>query len=133
MCKIRVPVFAPNGEPLMPTTAARARKWMECGKAKPNWTKLGIFAVQLVEEPSGREKQDIVLGIDPGSSFTGMAVVSGKEVLCGFNVEMPTQTPKGMQKRSELRRTRRSRKRRRKEKKRKSGTRAEKKRRRNSH
>jgi hypothetical protein len=81
----RVPVLAVDGEPLMPTKASRAKKWIQEGKAKPLRTKLGLFAVQLVGEPSGRKKQPIVIGVDPGSSYTGVAVVSKEAALCGFN------------------------------------------------
>lgn len=111
----RVPVFAPDGEPLMPTKSSRARKWIESGKAKPIRTKLGIFAVQLTEEPSGREKQTIVVGIDPGSKYTGIAATSGKVVLFGFNLELPNYIKERMDKRRELRRNRRYRKCRRRE------------------
>ena len=111
----RVPVLAPNGEPLMPAKASRARRWIEEGKAIPVKTKLGIFAVQLVEEPSGREKQPIVVGIDPGSKYTGIAVTSSKAVFCGFNLELPDYIKGRMDKRRERRRERRHRKCRRRE------------------
>jgi len=67
----RVPVLAPDSEPLMPMKALRARRCMKEGKVKTIRTKLVIFAVQLVEKSSGRERQPVVLGIDPGSKYTG--------------------------------------------------------------
>ena len=106
----RVPVFAPDGEPLMPTKASRARRWIREGKAKPVRTKLGIFAVQLTREPSGRDKQPIVLGIDPGSKYTGMAVASAKATLYSYNLELPDNIKDRVAKRRELRRNRRYRK-----------------------
>ena len=106
----RVPVFAPDGEPLMPTKSSRARKWIKSGKAKPIRTKLGVFAVQLTVEPSGRAKQPVVVGIDPGSKYTGMAVATRKAILCGFNLELPDYIKARMDKRRELRRNRRYRK-----------------------
>ena len=81
--KIRIPVVHPDGSPAMPTLSSRARRWIEEGKAVPKRTKTGIFYVQLIEEPSGRDKQDIVLLNDPGNRFTGVAVVSKKAVLYG--------------------------------------------------
>ena len=103
----RVPVIAPDGESLMPTKASRARKWIKEGKAKTIRTKLDIFAVQLVEEPSGREKQPVIVGIDPGSKYTGVAVASPNTILCGYNLELPDYIKQRMDKRRELRRSRR--------------------------
>ena len=111
----RVPVIAVDGETLMPTKASRARRWLADGKAKPIETELGLFVIQLIIEPSGRKKQQIAIGIDPGSSYTGMAVASKKAVLCGFNLELPTHVSEKMQHRSMLRRGRRHRKCRRRE------------------
>ena len=111
----RVPVLASDGEPLMSTKASRARRWIKEGKAKAIRTKLGIFAVQLTEEPSGRAKQPVVVGIDPGSKYTGIAVVSQNAVMCGYNLELPDYIKSRMDKRRELRRSRRHRKCRRRE------------------
>lgn len=41
----------------MPTTNRRANKWLKEKKAKKVRNKLGIFQVQLIKEPSGRNKQ----------------------------------------------------------------------------
>ena len=86
---IRVPVLSSSGEPLMPTTSARARKWIEAGKAKPIWNDLNIFCVQLLVEPSGTETQEIVASIDPGKLFSGVAAVSKKAVLFAAHVVLP--------------------------------------------
>ncbi|MBC8521961.1 MAG: RRXRR domain-containing protein [Methanomicrobia archaeon] len=99
----------------MPTKASRARRWIKEGKAKPIRTKLGIFGVQLLVEPSGRGKQPTVIGIDPGSKYTGIAVVSKRSILCGYNLELPDYIKGRMDKRRELRRNRRHRKCRRRE------------------
>lgn len=78
---IRVPVRAPSGELLMPTTASRARRWIKQGKAKLFWNDLRIWGVQLLAEPSGHNKQDIVVGLDPGKRYSGVAVQSPKFTL----------------------------------------------------
>jgi hypothetical protein len=62
---MRIPVVDQDHKPLMPTTTARARKWIESGKAVKRWSDAGQFYVQLTCEPSSRNTQDIVIGIDP--------------------------------------------------------------------
>src|SRR5437763_2927454 len=70
-----VPVVDKDRKPLMPTTPARARRWIESGKATPFWKK-GVFCVRLNQEPSDRKLQQIVVGIDPGSKKEGFSVKS---------------------------------------------------------
>ena len=48
-----VPVVDSNQRPLMPTTPARAERWIKSGKATPFFRK-GIFYVRLNVEPSHR-------------------------------------------------------------------------------
>lgn len=114
---IRVPVLNPDGTPAMPTKSSRARKWIKDGKAIGKRTKSGKFYVQLIEEPSGRKKQDVALTLDPGSRFSGVAVCSKKAVLDACNLELTADEKKNrfalikyrMDKRRELRRSRRHR------------------------
>jgi hypothetical protein len=58
----------------MPTKSSRARRWIKEGKAKIVKNDLGIFQIKLIVEPSGYDIQDISVGIDPGSCFTGIAI-----------------------------------------------------------
>lgn len=108
--KIRVPVLSPSGEPLMPTTSVRVRKWIAAGKAKPVWNDLNIFCVQLLIEPSGTDTQEIVASVDPGKLFSGIAAVSKKAVLFTAHVVLPfKRVIKRKQAQKILRRARRGR------------------------
>jgi hypothetical protein len=115
LCNTRVPVVGKDGKPLMPTKTSRARRWIKEGKALPKWSKLGIFYVQLTVD-SGTNTQDIGLGLDPGSKFDGIAVVSRKEVLQTGMTELPQGICKKMEQRKNQRRNRRYRKCRRRKK-----------------
>jgi len=115
----RVPVILPDGRPLMPTTPARARKWIKSGEAIGKRNKVGIFYVQLLREPSGYDTQEIVVGTDRGKAFTGIALQSKLATIALFHACLPgfyksKKTSKDRQsvtgkmaKRRELRRTRR--------------------------
>jgi RRXRR protein len=115
----RVPVISPDGKPLMPTTPARIRKWIKAGKAICKRNKVGVFYVQLLCEPSGTKTQKIVAGTDRGKAFTGIAFQSKLATIALFHACLPgfykskkttkdRQSVTGkMEKRTELRRTRR--------------------------
>jgi len=120
----RVPVVDPLGKPLMPTTPARARKWIEIGKAIAKRNKLGVFYVQLTRTPSGYKTQPIIAGVDRGKCFTGIAFQASLATIALFHACLPgfyrsknlgkknqtldRQSVTGkMAKRAELRRTRR--------------------------
>jgi hypothetical protein len=115
LCNTRVPVVGKDGTPLMPAKASRARRWIKEGKALPKWSKLGIFYVQLLGD-SGSTTQEVGLGLDPGSKFDGMAVVSTKEVLQTGMTELPKGISTKMEQRRNQRRNRRYRKCRRRKK-----------------
>ena len=70
-----VPVVDRDQRPLMPTTPARAERWIKSKKATPFFRK-GIFCVRLNVEPSNRHTQPIAVGIDPGSKREGYTVKS---------------------------------------------------------
>ncbi len=74
----RIPVVTKDGQPLMPTKPSRAHKWVESGRAEGKWSDLGVYYVQLLEEPSGTEVQPVVVGLDPGKSYSGVGVQSAK-------------------------------------------------------
>ena len=72
----RVPVLDKDGTPLMPTKASRARRMVKGGKAVGKRNKLGIYYIQLIDKPSGRETQSISVGIDPGKYYSGIGIHS---------------------------------------------------------
>jgi RRXRR protein len=107
---MRIPVVDHKNKPLMPTTPSRARRWVKEGKALKRWSKLGTFYVQLVVPPSGRDKQDVSLGLDPGKLYSGVAVQSAKCTLLMLHLELPFKIVKArMEQRAMMRRTRRGR------------------------
>ncbi|MDJ0691383.1 MAG: RRXRR domain-containing protein [Xenococcaceae cyanobacterium MO_188.B32] len=74
----RVPVLNPDGSPAMPTKASRARRWVRDNKAVGKWNDLGVYYVQLLQEPSDTKTQFIVVGCDPGKSYSGFGVQSSQ-------------------------------------------------------
>ncbi len=76
----RIPVVDSNHQPLMPTTSARARKWIEAGIAIKRWSDCGQFYVQLTQEPSGRSTQEIVIGVDPGKNYPSFVTIEGAKI-----------------------------------------------------
>ena len=107
---IRVAVVNPDGTPAMPCKASRARKLVRDGKAVGNRNKLGIYYIQLVEEPSGRKTQPIVVGNDPGKHYSGIGLQSSKFTLFAAHVFLPFErVQKRMEQRGMMRRSRRGR------------------------
>lgn len=107
---MRVPVLNPDGTPAMPTKSSRARIWLRDGKAKVVHNNLNLFCVQLLAEPSGREIQDVVVGVDPGKLFSGVGVASAKATLFLAHLVLPfPNVTKKMTGRRILRRARRGR------------------------
>jgi hypothetical protein len=107
---VRVPVISANNTPLMPTKPSRARRWIKDGKAIGKFDKLGIFYVQLLVQASNTETQEIVIGLDPGKLFSGIAVQSKKFTLQMLHLVLPFKTVKDrMEQRAMMRRNRRGR------------------------
>lgn len=104
-----VPVLDKDKNPLMPTSWKRAKKLMKKGDAKPYWCK-GVFCIILQREPKSRYKQDVCIGIDPGSKFNGYTVKSEAHTYINLQVEAPTHVKKRIEERTMLRRSRRNRK-----------------------
>lgn len=104
-----VPVVDHHQQPLMPTTPARARKWIKSGRATAFW-KGGIFCVRLNAEPSAREVQPIAVGIDPGSKREGYSVVSAAHTYVNIQAEARQGVKEAEKDSSRMRRTRRTRK-----------------------
>lgn len=113
----RIPVLHKDGTPLMPCKPAKARKLLRDGKAKKNWTKEGVFHIQLTFETT-KHTQPMCLGIDPGSKFDGYAVLTDQEIVTSGMAILPDVTKK-QEKRRMLRRNRRYRKNRRRKVRRK--------------
>lgn len=107
---IRVPVVGQDNKPLMPTKASRARRWVRDGKAVGKWDDLGNYYIKLISKPSGNEVQSIVIGIDPGKSYSGIGVQSSKATLFRAHIVLPFGRVRArMDQRRLLRRGRRSR------------------------
>ena len=107
---MRIPVVDQNNQPLMPTTPSRARKWIASGKAVKRWSDCGQFYVQLTVEPLSRAVQPVVIGIDPGKSYSGIGVQSAKFTLYTAHLVLPFKTVRErMDQRRLMRRGRRGR------------------------
>lgn len=104
-----VPVVDNGGKPLMPTTPSRAKRWIKSGKATPFWKK-GVFCVRLNQEPSGREIQQIAVGIDPGSKKEGFTVKSRAHTYLNIQADAVTWVKESVSTRRDMRRGRRFRK-----------------------
>jgi len=106
----RIPVLAPDGTPLMPTKPSKCRRLLRDGKAKVVRNDLNVFCIQLLAEPSGRNTQDVVVGIDSGKAFSGVGVQSSKFTLFMAHLVLPFKSvTTKMTDRRRLRRARRGR------------------------
>src|SRR5215469_14161278 len=104
-----VPVVDHHQRPLMPTTPARARRWIRSGKATAFW-KGGIFCVRLNVEASAREVQPVAVGIDPGSKREGYSVLSAAHTYLNIQAAARDGVKEAEKDSTRMRRTRRNRK-----------------------
>ncbi len=104
-----VPVVDSNQHPLMPTTPARARRWIRSGKATAFW-KGSIFCIRLNVQPRGRQTQPVIVGIDPGSKKEGYSVVSAAHTYLNIQADARMGVQEAEQQSTRMRRTRRYRK-----------------------
>ena len=103
-----VPVTSQTGEKLMPTRPDKAGMLIKKGLATPYWTH-GIFCIRLNYDTQ-TYKQEIAVGVDPGSKKEGFTVKSAAHTFLNVQADAHTQVGKKVAKRRELRRSRRSRK-----------------------
>jgi hypothetical protein len=85
----RIPVLAPNGTVLMPAKYWRAEVMVDKGEAQWESNDLNIKAIRLLREPSGYAVQPVVIGIDPGKKFSGIAVQSSQFTLFTAHLVLP--------------------------------------------
>lgn len=98
-----------DGKPLMPCEHVIARLLLKEKKAKV--VRREPFTIKLLYKPKTEYVQKCTLGIDPGSSKIGSAVVDENgDVLYMSQVEVRNDIARKMQRRAKYRRTRRSRK-----------------------
>ena len=108
MTHLFVPVVDLEQRPLMPTTPARARRWIKTRKATAFW-KGGVFCVRLNVEPSAREHQPIAVGTDPGSKKEALVVASAAHTYLNLQANARTGVKEAEQQSTRMRRTRRAR------------------------
>lgn len=104
-----VPVLDNNKKPLMPCSEKRARKLLEKGEAKPYWNK-GVFCIILQRPPKTEYRQDVCIGVDPGSKFNGYSIKSPEHTFLNLQVKAVDTVKRKMEERTMLRRGRRQRK-----------------------
>lgn len=102
-------VLDKDGQPLMPTKRfGKVRRLLRDRKAKV--VKRCPFTIRLLYEPETKIVQEIVLGVDTGSKYVGVACVGNDKVLYQSQVELRDDIKRKMDSRRMYRRTRRTRK-----------------------
>ena len=104
-----VPVISKSSKPLMPTKPNKAGMLIKKKLATPFWRN-GIFCIRLNYEPKTDHKQEVAIGIDPGSKKEGFCVKSKENTYLNLQADAHVSTKKKIAKRKNLRRARRNRK-----------------------
>jgi len=103
-----VPVVDRNNKPLMPTRIGRAKRWVISGKGTFFW-KSYTLCVRLNVDPSDEQKQDIAVGIDPGSKREAYTVKSKGHTYLNLLTETIDWIKDSLEVRRNMRKSRRSR------------------------
>ena len=75
------------GIPLMPMKSRRVSKYTKLKLGRIRYDrKLKIHYLQLLVKPSSLNTQDVTFGLDPGSSFDGISIVSNDTHYCNFEL-----------------------------------------------
>ncbi len=106
---LRVPVKAADGDILMPCSPKRARRLVERTEATPYWSH-GVFCIRLNREPSARNKQPVVIGVDPGSKREGFSARTAAHDLLNVDADARDWVGDKLEARRILRKARRRRK-----------------------
>lgn len=102
-------VLKQNGQPFMPTSRfGKARRLLKEGKAKV--VRREPFTIKLLYESETNVVQECYCGVDTGSKYVGVAVVSNDRVLYQSQTELRNNIKKRMDRRRAFRQNRRSRK-----------------------
>jgi hypothetical protein len=103
--KSKVFVLNYEGKPLMPCSYSKSKKMVKKGAAKV--IKRFPFTIQLNFKCENKT-QDLVLGIDTGYKFLAASVVSEKEELLSWEIELRTNISNLLKEKTMYRRNRRS-------------------------
>ena len=96
-----VPVTSPSGEKLMPTHPNKAGMLIKKGLATPYWSN-GIFCIKLNYDTTAY-KQEVVVGVDPGSKKEGFTVKSEAHTYLNVQADAHNKVGKKIEKRREAR------------------------------
>lgn len=103
-----VPILDSKMQQLTPCSPAKARLLLSSGNASAYWNKLGVFCIILHKEVEPK-LQKIVFGIDIGSKFHGISIISGNKTILNGMIEGVDWVMKAVEIRRTMRRARRHR------------------------